>query len=144
MWYGQFFHTLDNKERIILPAKLRDKIKNLKKKKFFLTRGLDNCLFLFDQVRWEQVEQKLNEIPFTKKESRAFNRLLFSGAQEIDLDTQGRITLPGYLKEVAKIERDVVIVGVGDRIEIWAKNVWAMFCDGSQDKFEEIAENLFE
>ena len=144
MWYGQYFHTLDDKDRFILPAKFREKIKGLSKKKFYITRGLDNCLFLFDQERWEKVEEKLQALPFTKKQSRDFNRLLFSGAQEIEIDSQGRVSLPGYLKELASIIRDIVIVGIGDRIEIWDKQKWSNFYSDNQGKFEEVAENLFE
>ncbi|MDD5069711.1 MAG: division/cell wall cluster transcriptional repressor MraZ [Candidatus Omnitrophica bacterium] len=143
MWYGQYFHTLDNKDRFILPAKFREKLKKLAKKKFYITRGLDNCLFLFDQAIWEQLEEKLREIPFTRQQARSFNRLLFSGAQEIDIDSQGRMVVPGYLKDIASIKREIVIVGVADRMEIWDKDIWNKFYNSNNNKFEEVAENLF-
>jgi len=144
MWYGEYLHTLDEKDRFILPAKFREKVKALEKKKFFITRGLDGCLFLVSQEAWEKLEDKLKSLPFTKKQARSFNRLYFSGASEIDIDIQGRITLPEYLKEFAQIQREVVIIGVADRIEIWGKDRWDKFYQENKKRFEEMAENLFE
>ncbi len=144
MWYGEYLHTLDEKDRFIFPAKFREKVKALEKKKFFITRGLDGCLFLVSQEAWEKLEDKLKSLPFTKQQSRSFNRLYFSGASEIDIDTQGRITLPEYLKEFAQIQREVVIIGVADRIEIWGKDRWDKFYQENKKRFEEMAENLFE
>lgn len=144
MWYGEYKHTLDDKDRFILPAKFREKMKSLKKKKFFITRGLDGCLFLFHQEEWEKLEEKLRSLPFTKQQSRFFNRLYFSGAQEIDIDSQGRITLPVYLKEFASIGREIVITGIADRIEVWDKGRWESFCKENTKNFEGVAENLFE
>ena len=144
MWYGEYTHTLDDKDRFILPAKFREKIKTLERKKFFITRGLDGCLFLIPQEAWEKLEDKLKSLPFTKQQSRTFNRLYFSGALEIDIDTQGRVILPEYLKEFAQIKREMVIIGVADRIEIWGKERWNKFYQESKKRFEEMAENLFE
>ncbi|MFH1519100.1 MAG: division/cell wall cluster transcriptional repressor MraZ [Candidatus Omnitrophota bacterium] len=144
MWYGEYTHSLDNKDRFILPAKFREKIKTLKKKKFFITRGLDGCLFLVSQEAWENLEDRLKSLPFTKQQSRFFNRLYFSGASEIDIDAQGRITLPEYLKEFAQIRREIVIIGVADRIEVWSSDRWNKFYQGNKKKFEGMAENLFE
>jgi len=144
MWYGEYLHTLDEKDRFILPAKFREKIKTLDKKKFFITRGLDGCLFLVFQDAWEKLEDKLKSLPFTKQQSRSFNRLYFSGAIESDTDAQGRVALPEYLKEFAQIQREVMIVGVADRIEIWSKDRWNKFYQDNKKRFEEMAENLFE
>lgn len=144
MWYGEYLHTLDDKDRFILPAKFREKVKTLKKKKFFITRGLDGCLFLVPQAAWEKLEDKLKSLPFTKQQSRFFNRLYFSGASEIEIDIQGRITLPEYLKEFAQIQKEIMIVGVADRIEIWSKDCWDKFYQENKKRFEEMAENLFE
>lgn len=143
MWYGEYSHTLDEKDRFIFPAKLRDKAKSLKKKKFFLTLGLDGCLFLFHQTVWEALEAKLKVLPFTKQQSRHFNRLFFSRAQEVDIDSQGRIVIPAYLKELAKITKEIKVVGVSDRIEVWGKESWQKFCGDNNSKFEEVSENLF-
>ena len=144
MWYGEYIHRLDDKDRFILPSKFREKIKTLKEKKFFITRGLDGCLFLVPKEAWEKLEDKLRSLPFTKQQSRVFNRLYFSGASEIDIDTQGRIIIPEYLKEFARIKREIVIVGVADRIEIWGKEDWDGFYQENKERFEEMAENLFE
>jgi len=144
MWYGEYNHTLDEKDRFVLPAKFRDKIKGFENKKFYLTRGLDECLFMFHSTAWQGLEEKLNSLSFTKGQPRAFNRILFSGAQEIDVDSQGRVNVPDYLKEFAKINRDIVIIGVASRIEIWDKQIWKTYCSSNEDKYEETAEHLFE
>jgi MraZ protein len=144
MWYGQYSHTLDDKDRFILPSKFREKIKHLKKKKLYITRGLDGCLFLFSQSVWEKLEKELKSISFTKQQTRSFNRLYFSGAQEVDIDLQGRVTLPLYLKEFAQIKKDIVIIGVADRIEVWDKGRWDRFYRANKERFEEVAENLFD
>jgi MraZ protein len=144
MWYGQYHHTLDEKDRFVLPAKFREKLKLFKEKKFYITRGLEGCLFLFTESIWKKLEEKLKSLSFTKKQARFFNRLYFSGAQEIEIDSQGRITILSYLKDFAQIKREIVIVGVGDRIEVWDKSRWEKFYEENREKFEEIAEDLFE
>jgi len=144
MWYGEYTHTLDEKDRFILPAKFREKIKTLEKKLFYMTRGLEGCLFLFDQGVWERLEEKLKSISFTKHEGRFFNRMYFGSAQEIEIDTQGRMMIPGYLKEYAQIKKEITIIGVADRIEIWDKGCWGSFYQNNKQRFEEVAENLFE
>ena len=144
MWYGEYIHNLDNKDRFILPAKFREKIKALERKKFYMTRGLECCLFIFSETVWEALESKLKSVSFTKQEGRSFNRLYFSGAQEIEIDSQGRVSIPVYLKEFAQIKREVVIVGVADRIEIWDKERWDNFYQSNKQRFEQVAENLFQ
>jgi MraZ protein len=144
MFYGEYLHSIDRKGRVILPAKFREAAKSHFVDKFFLTRGLDNCLFMFSEEEWRAQESKFKAISFTKAESRKFNRLYFSGAVEIAFDTQGRILLPQYLKDFAEIKRDVVIVGVSNRIEIWAKDKWQEFYGNSRQSFEEIAEKLMD
>ena len=144
MWYGTYHHTLDDKDRFILPAKFREKIRSFKQKRFYVTRGLDGCLFLFHAKAWQTLEDKLRSLSFTKQQSRFFNRLLFSGAQEVDIDSQGRITLSGYLKDIGQIKREIVIVGVADRIEIWDRPEWDKFYNKNKKRFEEVAEDLFE
>jgi MraZ protein len=126
-----------------LPAKVREVAKSHFVERFFVTRGLDKCLFMLPEEEWRAQENRLKAISFTKKESRTFNRLFFSGAAEMDCDAQGRILLPQYLKDYAEIKRDVVIVGVSSRIEIWAKDKWEDFYGNSRQSFEEIAERLF-
>ncbi|MDP2043604.1 MAG: division/cell wall cluster transcriptional repressor MraZ [Candidatus Omnitrophota bacterium] len=144
MFYGEFEHSIDRKGRLILPAKFREVAKNQFVEKFFVTRGLDKCLFMFSEEEWRSQENKFKTMSFTKQQSRTFNRLLFSGAQEVAFDKQGRILLPQYLKDFADIKKDVMIVGVSNRIEIWAVDLWNDFYANSRQSFEEIAEKLMD
>jgi MraZ protein len=144
VFYGEFLHSIDRKGRLILPAKFRETAKANFIEKFFVTRGLDKCLFMFSEEEWRSQETKFKSIPFTKQQARTFNRLYFSGAMEVIPDRQGRILLPQYLKDFAEIRKDVVIVGVSNRIEIWAKDKWQEFFGSSRPSFEEIAEKLMD
>jgi MraZ protein len=144
MFYGEYEHTIDRKGRLILPSRFREVAKANFVEKFFITRGLDKCLFMFVEEEWRAQEQKFKSISFTKQQARTFNRLYFSGAQEIMPDKQGRILIPTYLKNFAQIKRDVVIVGVSNRIEIWAKDIWFEFYNTWRQSFEEISEKIME
>ncbi len=144
MFYGEYFHTVDRKGRIILPSKFREVAKQNFIEKFFITRGLDKCLFMFSEDEWRSQEMKFKSLSFTKKEARQFNRLYFSGAVEIIPDKQGRILIPQYLKDFAEIKRELVIIGVSNRIEIWSKESWIEFYKDSYQTFEETAEKLLE
>ncbi len=144
MFYGEYLHSIDRKGRLILPAKFREVAKANFIEKFFVTRGLDKCLFMFSEEEWRSQEAKFKAISFTKQEARTFNRIYFSGAGEVAPDRQGRILLPQYLKDFADIKKDVVIVGVSNRIEIWAKDKWQEFYGNSRQSFETIAEKLIE
>ncbi len=144
MFYGEYLHSIDRKGRLILPAKFREVAKGNFIEKFFVTRGLDKCLFMFAEEEWRAQEAKFKSITFTKQQARTFNRLYFSGAVEVLPDKQGRILLPQYLKDFAEIKKDVMIVGVSNRIEIWAKNKWEEFYGTSRQSFEEIAEKLMD
>lgn len=144
MFYGEYLHSIDRKGRLILPAKFREVAKTNFIEKFFATRGLDKCLFMFSEEEWRAQENKFKSMPFTKQQARTFNRLFFSGAVEIFSDKQGRILLPAYLKDFAEIKKDVVIAGVSNRIEIWAKDLWQQFSRASGPTFEEIAEKLMD
>ena len=143
MFYGEYEHSLDKKGRLILPSKFRESAKTNYIEKFFITRGLDNCLFMFPEDEWKAHESKFRSISFTKSQSRKFNRLYFSGAQEAAFDKQGRILIPRYLKEFAGIKRDVMIIGVSNRIEIWDLEKWKEFYNSEKSSFEKIAEELF-
>lgn len=142
MFYGEYEHTLDNKDRVIIPAKFREIFKENYVEKFFITRGLDECLFVFTEEAWKTQEKKFRELPFTKGEARNFNRLFFSGASEVVCDKQGRILIPVYLKTYAGIKEDVVIIGVSDRIEIWSREKWQQFYEGNKGNFESLAEKI--
>lgn len=144
MFYGEYKHTIDRKGRIILPSKIREVAKANFIEKFFVTRGLEKCLFMLSEEEWRSQEQKFKAMPFTNKDSRTFNRIYFSGAVEVIPDKQGRILIPQYLKDEAGIKRDVLIVGVSNRVEIWAQDEWGKFYANSKQSFEEIAEKLVE
>ncbi len=142
MFYGEYEHTIDRKGRLIVPAKFRQAFKDHDIKSLFLTRGLDGCLFLFPESEWRTAESRFKQVPFTKIEGRKFNRLFFSGAAEVMVDGLGRLLVPKSLKEFAHITQNVVIVGVSNRIEVWAKEQWQSFYDSSRQSFEEIAERV--
>jgi MraZ protein len=144
MFYGEYNHTIDRKGRLILPSKFREVAKGNFIEKFFITRGLDKCLFMFAEEEWRSQEQKFKAVSFTKQESRVFNRIFFSGAMEMVPDRQGRVLLPQYLKEYADIKRDCVVVGVSNRIEIWGADVWKDFYGTWRQSFESIAEKLID
>ena len=142
MFYGEHEHTIDKKGRLIIPSKFREAFKEYDIQKFYITRGLDKCLFLFTENEWKSQESKFRSMPFTKSESRKFNRLYFAGAAQIECDKQGRILMPKYLKDFADIKKDVVIIGVSSRIEIWSKDIWQSYYKSSKESFEDIAEKL--
>ena len=144
MFYGEYEHSLDNKGRIIIPAKFREVFAEHYIEKLYLTRGLESCIFMFTEDEWKAQEAKFKSIPFTKQDARKFNRLYFSGAIEATPDRQGRILMPKYLKDYAGIKKDVVIIGVSNRIEIWDRDKWKEFYKAQRDSFEEIAEKLME
>ena len=144
MFYGEYIHSIDRKGRLILPAKFRDVAKENGVEKFFLTRGLDKCIFMFSEDEWKPQEQKFKSVSFTRKESRTFNRMFFSGAVDVIPDRQGRFIIPQYLKDFAEIKRDTIIIGVSNRIEIWDTNVWRDFYANSKNSFEETAEKIID
>ncbi|MGM0897627.1 MAG: division/cell wall cluster transcriptional repressor MraZ [Bacillota bacterium] len=138
MFMGEFQHNVDAKGRLIVPAKYRELLGD----QFVITRGLDQCLFGYPMNEWNKIEEKLKDMPVTKKDARAFTRFFFSGAQEVELDKQGRVNIPANLLSYAKIEKECVILGVSNRFEIWAKDAWDTYFEESEESFNEIAENL--
>ena len=142
MFYGEYEHTIDKKGRVIIPSKFRDFFREYHVEKLYVTRGLDKCLFVFTENEWKSQESKYRSMPFTRSDARKFNRLLFSGAVEIECDKQGRVLLPKYLKDFADIKKDIVMIGVSNRIEIWSREVWNEYYKQSKGSFEEVAEKL--
>jgi MraZ protein len=138
MFMGEYHHSIDNKGRMIVPSKFRDDLGEM----FIITRGLDQCLFGYPLSEWSLIEEKLKGLPLTKKDARAFTRFFFSGATESELDKQGRINIPAPLLTYAKLEKECVILGVSNRIEIWSKPIWEDYFTQSEDSFAEIAENM--
>ncbi|MCQ6279762.1 division/cell wall cluster transcriptional repressor MraZ [Bacillus sp. EB600] len=138
MFMGEYHHSIDNKGRLIVPAKFREDLGEM----FIITRGLDQCLFGYPLSEWKILEDKLKGLPLTKKDARAFTRFFFSGATESELDKQGRVNLPAPLLQYAKLEKDCVILGVSNRIEIWSEKIWEDYFVQSEESFTEIAENM--
>ena len=139
MLIGEFHHNIDDKNRLIIPAKFRDEIGD----KFVLTRGLDGCLFIYSLSNWEKIVDKLKNLPFTKKDARTFMRFFLSGATICEFDKQGRININTSLIEYAKIKKECAIIGVNDRLEIWAIEDFNNLMDDNKDNLSDIAENLF-
>lgn len=144
MFYGEFEHAIDTKGRLILPARFRDVAKEQGIEKFFLTRGLDKCIFMFSESEWHAQENRFKSMSFTKQQSRAFNRLFFSGAVDAVPDKQGRFIVPNYLKEFAGIKSDTIVIGVSNRIEIWDVRVWKEFYNTTSQDFEKTAETMLD
>lgn len=144
MFYGEYRHSIDNKGRLIIPAKFRTVIKDKFIDKFYIARGLERCLFVFTENDWNILEQKFRNLPLTQHTARAFSRLLFSGAYEATCDRQGRILIPNHLLQYAHINKDVLIIGVSNRIEIWDVATWEKFSQVSLNDYERIAEELVE
>ena len=137
MLIGEFEHSLDAKGRLIMPAKLREAIGD----KFVVTKGLDGCLFAFSIEEWSNFEEKLKSLPLSNRNSREFTRFFLSGATECEIDKQGRFLIPTNLRETASLQKEVVIIGVGTRIEIWDKEKWNSYND-ENISVEDIAENM--
>ena len=140
MLIGEYSHSLDVKGRLIMPAKLREDMGE----NFIITTGLDGCLFGFSMSEWEKFEDKLKTLPITNKNARNFVRFFLSGATECELDKQGRCLIPGKLREVASLDRDVTIIGAGTRIEIWNKAKWEEQTSYENISIEEIEQNMQE
>lgn len=139
MFIGEYNHALDSKNRMIVPAKLREGLGN----KFVITKGLDGCLYAYPLEEWKILENKLKTLPLTNKDARAFVRFFFSGACEIELDRQFRGLIPQNLKEYAGIEKDIVSIGVLSRVEIWSREKWDEYNNSDVD-FDSIAEKMNE
>lgn len=138
MFMGEYNHTVDAKGRLIVPSKFREQLGD----EFVVTKGLDGCLFVYSKAEWENIEEKFRNIPLTTKDARKFARFFFAGAASCEVDKQGRILLPAVLREYAGIEKDVVSVGVFNRVEIWDKDKWQE--SNSYDDMDEVAEHMAE
>ena len=140
MLMGEFHHNIDDKGRLILPAKFREDLGE----EFVITRGLEECLFVYSKDEWTKITSRLNHLPFTKKDARSFMRFFLSGATATVFDKQGRINITSPLISYAGLEKECVIIGVGDRLEIWSLDKWNNFYDTNKDELSDIAENLFD
>ncbi|MDE5781875.1 MAG: division/cell wall cluster transcriptional repressor MraZ [Lachnospiraceae bacterium] len=138
MFMGEYNHTIDTKGRLIVPAKFRESLGD----EFVVTRGLDECLFVFPNEGWKVFEEKLSNLPVANKNARRFARFFLSGAAAVELDKQGRINIPNNLREYGGLEKEVVLIGVANRVEIWSKDRWE--ASAVMEDMDEIAENMDE
>ena len=138
MFMGEYSHSIDPKGRLIIPAKLREELGD----NFVVTKGLDGCLLAYPQEEWQNIEKRFREVPLTTKDARKFSRFFFAGAAQMELDKQGRILLPATLRSFAGLEKDVVLVGVLDRVEIWDKSRWDENNAYDDQDMDEIAEHM--
>ncbi len=140
MFIGEYKHNLDNKGRVAVPAKFR----KILKQGAVVTRGLDNCLFLYSKREWKVIAEKLSKLPISQAKARAFARLMLAGAMDVDFDNQGRINLPEYLIKYASLKKKAIIAGLYDRLEIWDEVNWNKFKAGAEKESASIAEALGE
>ena len=138
MFIGEYQATIDEKGRISIPAKFRAQLKN----KVVVTRGLDNSLFLYDVQEWKKLAEKLASLPISTANTRAFSRLMLAGAMDCDVDKQGRIILPLYLKEFSKINKKIIFAGLYNRIEVWSEELWSIYKAQTEKESNNIAEQL--
>ena len=136
---GEYHHNIDEKGRIVIPGKFRED-----NTKLIVTRGLEKCLYLYTENEWNKIVEKLNKLPFTKKDARTFMRSFFAGATASEFDRSGRINITSPLVSYAGLTKECVIIGVNDRIEIWDESLYNSFLNDNASKLESIAENLFE
>ena len=138
LFMGEYQHSLDDKGRLIIPAKLREGLGE----KFILTRGLDHSLFVYPLSEWENIEERMKALPTTQADTRAFVRMFFSGAVECEPDKQWRISIPPNLRTHAQIDKDLYILGVSTRIEIWAQEIWEAYAGQAEESYEALAEKI--
>ena len=137
---GEYHHNIDDKSRLVIPANLRKELGE----SFVVTRGFEKCLYAYSMIEWERLVSKINELPFTKKDTRTFTRTFFSGATVCEFDKNGRINITSPLVSYAGLTKSCVIIGVNDRLEIWDEDTFNNFMDENADNIELIAENLFD
>ncbi len=140
LFIGEYQHTVDPKGRVILPAKFREALGE----NFVVTKGLDNCLFVYPKEEWQNLEHKLRSLPLSSKDARAFIRFFFAGAAECEGDKQGRILIPSNLREYAHLDKEIVVIGVSTRVEIWDKDAWDEYNSASNLDQDSIVERMAE
>lgn len=140
MLMGEFHHNIDDKGRLIIPSKFRSELGE----KFIITKGLDKCLFIYSLTEWNKIIEKLSSLQFTKKNVRAFERAFIGGASTIEFDKQGRINITSPLVHYANIDKECVIIGVNERLEIWSKEEFENYMKVNEESLEEITEDLFD
>ena len=140
MLMGEFHHNLDEKSRLIIPSKFRSELGE----RFIITKGLDKCLFVYSEVEWNKIMQRVGSLQFTKKNVRAFERTFVGGASQIEFDKQGRINITSPLVHYAGINKECVIIGVNERLEIWSLEEFNRYMKENEESLEEITEDIFD
>lgn len=138
MFIGEYLHTLDDKGRLAVPKKFRSLLEN----GAVVTRGLDHCLFLYTRNEWEKLAEKLSSLPFAQANTRAFARLMLAGAMDVEVDKQGRIILPEYLRAYSSMKKDVIVAGLYNRLELWDAEEWKRYTKKTEQESNEIAEQM--
>ncbi len=140
MFMGEYIHSIDSKGRFIVPIKFREQLGE----RFVVTKGLDNCLFVYPLVEWSLFEQKLKALPLANRDARKFTRFFFAGAVECDVDKQGRILLPLNLREYSQLKKEAVLIGVSNRVEIWSKEMWNAYNNEDDFDVSDLADKMAE
>jgi len=138
VFIGEFSHNLDDKGRIAIPKKFRPNLS----RGAVVTRGLDNCLFLYTKKEWEKLAEKLAALPFAQANTRAFSRLMLAGAMDVEIDAQGRVILPEYLRQYAQLKKEIIVAGLYNRIEIWNAEKWNEYKTKTEAESNQIAEQM--
>ena len=140
MLLGEFHHNIDDKGRLVIPTKFREDLGQ----EFILTRGIEKCLYVYSKTEWEKLVGKLNTLPFTKKVTRTFTRFFYSGATACEFDKSGRMSITSPLVSYAGLDKECIIIGVNDHLEIWDSKGFEEFMNDNSDIIEDITENLFD
>lgn len=139
MFMGEYHHNIDEKGRIVIPTKFRECLED----QFIIAKGLEKCLYIYSMKDWQNLVEKLNTLPFTKKDARTFMRGFFSGATVCEFDRQGRTSITSPLVAYAGLQKECVIIGANDRMELWDKDAWEQFLSSNEEQLSDLAENLF-
>ena len=138
MFIGEFQHNLDSKGRITMPSKFRNELGDI----FFITKGMDNCLFVFSQNEWDKIDEKINGLKLSHRESRGLARLFYAGAIDTSLDKNGRVLLPQTLRDYANLDKEAIVIGVSSRIEIWDKVAWEKYNNDEDLNYDILTEKM--
>jgi len=138
MFIGEHFHSIDDKGRVSVPSKYRQDLSD----GVVITRGLDNCLFAYPRAEWDKIAERLSQLPLSQKKSRAFTRLMLAGAWDAEIDSQGRVMIPEYLRQYAGLKKHITLAGLYNRIEIWDEDNWQAYKHTTEAASEEIAEGM--
>jgi len=140
MFIGEYSHTIDNKGRLAVPVKFRTKLAE----GAVITRGLDNCLFLYPRDEWQKMADKLSNLPISQANTRGFARMMLAGAMDVKIDSQGRVLVPDYLRRFANLKKEIIVAGLFNRLEVWDSTAWDKYRTDVETRSQEIAEKMGE